>query len=49
MCVNFLTEEGDERIRAAYGENHQRLVDVRTRWDPANLFRLNKSIAPRLA
>jgi FAD/FMN-containing dehydrogenase len=46
--VNFLTEEeGDERIRAAYGDNYRRLVDVKTKWDPDNLFRANKNIAPR--
>ena len=46
--VNFLTEEeGDERIRAAYGLNYPRLVDVKTAWDPGNLFAINKNIAPR--
>jgi FAD/FMN-containing dehydrogenase len=46
--VNFLTEEeGDERIRAAYGQNYERLVEVKTRWDPDNLFRVNKNVAPR--
>jgi FAD/FMN-containing dehydrogenase len=46
--VNFLTEEeGDERVRAAYGKNYDRLVEVKTRWDPGNLFRMNKNIAPR--
>jgi len=46
--VNFLTEEeGDERIHAAYGDNYARLVDVKTRWDPQNLFRVNKNIAPK--
>ena len=46
--VNFLTEEeGDERIRAAYGPNYARLVDVKTAWDPDNLFSANKNIAPR--
>ena len=45
--VNFLTEEeGDERIHAAYGKNYDRLVDVKTKWDPGNLFRTNKNIAP---
>ena len=45
--VNFLTEEeGDERIRAAYGTNLARLVAAKTRWDPENLFRANKNIAP---
>ena len=45
--VNFLTEEeSDERIRAAYGKNYRGLVDVKTKWDPENLFRTNKNIAP---
>ncbi len=46
--VNFLTEEeGDERVHAAYGSNYDRLVDVKTTWDPQNRFRMNKNIAPR--
>jgi FAD/FMN-containing dehydrogenase len=46
--VNFLTEEeGDERIHAAYGNNYQRLVEVKSKWDPGNLFCTNKNIAPR--
>jgi FAD/FMN-containing dehydrogenase len=46
--INFLTEEeGDERIRAAYGNNHARLVELKTKWDPRNLFRMNKNITPR--
>ena len=45
--VNFLTaEEQGDRIAAAYGENLARLVEVKTRWDPENLFRVNKNIAP---
>jgi FAD/FMN-containing dehydrogenase len=46
--VNFLTEEeGDARIHDAYGKNFDRLVDVKTKWDPENLFRTNKNILPR--
>jgi FAD/FMN-containing dehydrogenase len=45
--VNFLTEEeAGERLHAAYGNNYQRLVEVKSRWDPRNLFRMNKNIAP---
>ena len=45
--VNFLTEDdGDERTRAAYGPNHARLAALKSRWDPDNLFRTNKNIAP---
>jgi len=44
--VNFLTEEeGQERIRAAYGNNYQRLAEVKSKWDSDNLFRMNKNIA----
>jgi FAD/FMN-containing dehydrogenase len=46
--VNFLTEEeGDERIRDAYGPHYARLADVKATWDPGNLFCMNKNIAPR--
>jgi len=48
VYVNFLTEdEGDERIRAAYRKNYDRLVALKTKWDPGNLFRINKNIAPQ--
>jgi FAD/FMN-containing dehydrogenase len=46
--VNFLTEdEGVDRIRAAYGKNYSRLIEVKTKWDPGNLFHVNKNIVPR--
>jgi FAD/FMN-containing dehydrogenase len=45
--VNFLDDEGEERIRFAYGEEHfDRLAEVKGRYDPANLFRLNQNVAP---
>jgi FAD/FMN-containing dehydrogenase len=45
--INFLTEEeGDERIHAAYGNNYERLVEVKSKWDPGNLFCMNKNIVP---
>ena len=45
--VNFLGDEGEERIRAAYpGDTWDRLVDVKRRYDPTNLFRLNQNIPP---
>lgn len=45
--INFLTEEetGD-RIQAAFGGNYERLVEIKTKWDPDNLLRNNKNIAP---
>jgi FAD/FMN-containing dehydrogenase len=48
VYVNFLTEEeGDDRTRAAYGANLDRLAQVKAAWDPDNVFRLNKNIEPR--
>jgi FAD/FMN-containing dehydrogenase len=45
--VNFLNEEdAGERIAAAYGANLARLREVKAAWDPENLFRTNKNIAP---
>ncbi len=45
--INFLTqEEGSERIQAAYGSNYKRLVEVKRKWDPHNMFRMNKNIVP---
>ena len=45
--VNFLGEEGEERVRLAYpGSTWDRLAAVKARYDPTNLFRLNQNISP---
>jgi FAD/FMN-containing dehydrogenase len=45
--VNFMSfDETQERVRAAYRENYDRLVEVKQRYDPTNLFRLNQNIKP---
>lgn len=45
--VNFLGEEGEARIRAAYpGSTWDRLASIKARYDPANFFRLNQNIPP---
>lgn len=43
--VNFITES-EGRERDAFGENYQRLAEVKRRYDPANLFRINQNVAP---
>lgn len=44
--VNFMMEEGDRRVQATYQGNHARLVEIKRRYDPSNLFRINQNIRP---
>ena len=49
LYVNFpgFGEEGEELVRSAYGVNYQRLVEVKRKYDPTNLFSVNMNIAPK--
>ncbi|MEH0153052.1 FAD-binding oxidoreductase [Limibacter armeniacum] len=44
--VNFMMEEGDERVRATYGSNYDRLVQLKYKYDPNNFFCVNQNIKP---
>jgi FAD/FMN-containing dehydrogenase len=44
--VNFMMEEGQDRVKATYGSNYERLVKVKNKYDPNNLFRVNQNIKP---
>jgi FAD/FMN-containing dehydrogenase len=44
--VNFMMDEGIDRIRATYRDSYARLVEVKQRYDPANLFHVNQNIQP---
>jgi FAD/FMN-containing dehydrogenase len=47
VYVNFLGDEGPERVRQAYGDaKYERLLQLKIRFDPENLFRMNQNIAP---
>ncbi|MDR6858182.1 hypothetical protein J2W96_004508 [Variovorax guangxiensis] len=46
VYVNFLTQEEQERVHAAYGENYARLVALKNKYDPSNLFSVNQNIRP---
>jgi FAD/FMN-containing dehydrogenase len=44
--VNFMGDEGAERVRAGYGGNFDRLVQVKRKYDPDNVFHVNQNISP---
>jgi hypothetical protein len=44
--LNFLDQEGDDTVRAAFGGNYPRLVEVKTKYDQENFFSLNQNIKP---
>jgi FAD/FMN-containing dehydrogenase len=44
--VNFMMDEGDERVQASYRDNYDRLAEVKAAYDPENLFHINQNIRP---
>jgi FAD/FMN-containing dehydrogenase len=44
--VNMMMDEGQERVRASYGDNYDRLAQIKAKYDPDNTFRVNQNIQP---
>lgn len=44
--INFMMEEGEDRIKATYGDHYDKLVKIKTKYDPQNFFRVNQNIQP---
>ena len=44
--VNFMMDEGQDRVQATYRDNYQRLVEIKRKYDPRNFFRVNQNIRP---
>jgi len=47
MYIHYGSPEKEEQIRRAYGKNYDRLVEIKTKYDPMNIFRLNQNIKPK--
>ena len=46
VYVNFMTDEEQDRVKLAYGKSYDRLVELKNKYDPKNMFRLNQNIKP---
>jgi FAD/FMN-containing dehydrogenase len=42
----MMDDEGQDRVRATYGDNYQRLAEIKATYDPQNLLRINQNIQP---
>jgi hypothetical protein len=47
--VNMMMDEGQERVQAAYRDNYDRLVQIKNKYDPGNLFHVNQNIRPTVS
>lgn len=45
--INFMMDEGEDRVKATYRDNYQRLAGIKAKYDPKNLFHVNQNIRPQ--
>lgn len=45
--INFMPADEVDRVEAAYGANYKRLVEIKQRYDPLNMFRMNQNVRPK--
>ncbi len=43
-----MMDEGEDRVKATYGDNYERLAEVKSKYDPNNFFRVNQNIKPAI-
>jgi len=46
--LNFIMDEGTDRVKASYGDNYTRLAQIKARYDPNNFFHINQNIIPKV-
>jgi FAD/FMN-containing dehydrogenase len=46
VYINFMPDDENKRVEKAYGANYRRLAEIKRRYDPHNLFRMNQNIGP---
>ena len=49
LGVNFMMDEGQDRIKTTYSDNYDRLARIKQQYDPENFFRVNQNIQPAAA
>ena len=48
VYINFMTEDEAQRVETTYGDSYRRLVELKDKYDPGNMFRLNQNIPPTI-
>ncbi len=44
--LNYLSDEGEDRVKESFGHHYKRMEELKNKYDPTNVFRLNQNIKP---